>query len=95
MRVLDLGQAVIHDGLAFGILIELREALRSSALLTDLLLESHRLGVEVEVFGVLVRGIRHLGDGAVAPAVHHHAARAGDYASHIAQVSGVLAPAPD
>ena len=48
VRVLDIGQAVIHDGLAFGILIELPEALRSSALLTDLLLESHRLGVEVQ-----------------------------------------------
>ena len=48
VRVLDIGQAVIHDGLAFGILIELREELRSSALLTDLLLESHRLGVEVK-----------------------------------------------
>ncbi|MEO7132825.1 MAG: phosphoserine phosphatase SerB [Vicinamibacterales bacterium] len=48
VRVLDLGQAVIHDGLAFGILIELPESLRSSALLTDLLLESHRLGVEVQ-----------------------------------------------
>ena len=46
--MLDIGQAVIHDGLAFGILIELPEALRSSALLTDLLLESHRLGVEVQ-----------------------------------------------
>jgi phosphoserine phosphatase len=48
VRVLDLGQAVIHDGLAFGILIELPESLRSSALLTDILLESHRLGVEVQ-----------------------------------------------
>ncbi len=48
VRVLDIGQAVIHDGLAFGILIELPEALRSSAMLTDLLLESHRLGVEVQ-----------------------------------------------
>jgi phosphoserine phosphatase len=48
VRVLDIGQAVIHDGLAFGILIELPESLRSSALLTDLLLESHRLGVEVQ-----------------------------------------------
>lgn len=47
VRVLDIGQAVIHDGLALGILIELPESLRSSALLTDLLLESHRLGVEV------------------------------------------------
>ena len=48
VRVLDIGQAVIHDGLAFGILIELPEALRSSALLTDLLLEAHRLDVEVK-----------------------------------------------
>ena len=47
-RVLDIGQAVIHDGLAFGILIELSETLRSSSLLTDLLLEAHRLGVEVK-----------------------------------------------
>ena len=47
VRVLDIGQAVIHDGLALGILIELPESLRSSALLTDVLLESHRLGVEV------------------------------------------------
>jgi phosphoserine phosphatase len=48
VRVLDIGQAVIHDGLAFGILIELPEELRSSALLTDLLLEAHRLDVEVK-----------------------------------------------
>jgi phosphoserine phosphatase len=48
VRVLDIGQAVIHDGLAFGILIEIPEALRTSALLTYLLLESNRLGDEVQ-----------------------------------------------
>ena len=48
VRILDVGQAVIHDGLALGILVEMPESLRSSALLTDLLLESHRLGVEVQ-----------------------------------------------
>ena len=47
-RILDVGQAVIHDGLALGILIEMTEQLRSSAILTDLLLEAHRLGVEVK-----------------------------------------------
>ena len=36
VRVLDIGQAVIHDGLALGILIELTDEMRSSALLTDL-----------------------------------------------------------
>ena len=47
-RILDVGQAVIHDGLALGILIEMTESLRSSAILTDLLLEAHKLGVEVK-----------------------------------------------
>jgi phosphoserine phosphatase len=47
-RILDVGQAVIHDGLALGILIEMTDTLRSSAILTDLLLEAHRLGVEVK-----------------------------------------------
>jgi phosphoserine phosphatase len=47
VRVLDIGQAVIHDALALGILIELSDELRCSALLPDLLLEAHRLGVQV------------------------------------------------
>jgi phosphoserine phosphatase len=46
-RVLDIGQAVIHDALALGILVELTDAMRSSPLLTDLLLKAHELGVQV------------------------------------------------
>lgn len=46
-RVLDIGQAVIHDALALGILIELSPGLRTSTLMTDLLLEAHRLGLQV------------------------------------------------
>lgn len=46
-RVLDIGQAVIHDALALGILIELTPTLRTSSLMTDLLLEAHRLGVQI------------------------------------------------
>lgn len=93
VRVLDIGQAVIHDGLAFGILIELREALRSSALLTDLLLESHRLGVEVKFSAstseeyaawVNAQARRRFIITLLGPAIG---------ASHIAQVSGVLAQA--
>ena len=91
VRVLDIGQAVIHDGLAFGILIELREELRSSALLTDLLLESHRLGVEVKFSAstaeeyaawVNAQARRRFIITLLGPAIG---------ASHIAQVSGVLA----
>ncbi|MDP3718071.1 MAG: phosphoserine phosphatase SerB [Acidobacteriota bacterium] len=93
VRVLDIGQAVIHDGLAFGILIELREELRSSALLTDLLLESHALGVEVKFSAstaeeyaawVNAQARRRFIVTLLGPAIG---------ASHIAQVSGVLAQA--
>ena len=93
VRVLDIGQAVIHDGLAFGIMIELREELRSSALLTDLLLESHRLGVEVKFSAstseeyaawVNAQARRRFIITLLGPAIG---------ASHIAQVSGILATA--
>lgn len=47
VRILDIGQAVIHDGLALGILVELTQEMRSSALLTELLLTAHRLGVQI------------------------------------------------
>lgn len=46
-RILDVGQAVIHDALALGILVELTEEIKSSSLLTDLLLKAHELGVQI------------------------------------------------
>src|SRR4051794_12805414 len=46
-RILDIGQAVIHDALALGILVELTKELKSSPLLTDLLLKAHDLGVQI------------------------------------------------
>lgn len=93
VRVLDIGQAVIHDGLAFGILIELPEALRSSALLTDLLLEAHRLDVEVKFSAsssseydtwVAAQTRQRFIITVLGPAIT---------AGHIAQVSGILSKA--
>ena len=46
-RVLDIGQAVIHDALALGLLVELTDDMKSSSLLTDLLLKAHELGVQI------------------------------------------------
>jgi phosphoserine phosphatase len=89
-RILDVGQAVIHDGLALGILIEMTEELRSSAMLTDLLLEAHQLGVEVkfsasssEEYGewVNAQARRRFIITVLGPAIT---------AAHIAQVSGVM-----
>lgn len=46
-RILDVGQAVIHDALALGLLVELTDEMKSSSLLTDLLLKAHQLGVQI------------------------------------------------
>ena len=46
-RILDVGQAVIHDALALGLLVELTDEMKSSSLLTDLLLTAHQLGVQI------------------------------------------------
>lgn len=62
-RILDVGQAVIHDSLALGLLVELTDEMRSSSLLTELLLKAHQLGVQIrytaissEEYGAWVRG---------------------------------------
>ncbi len=46
-RILDVGQALIHDALSLGLLIEMTQEMRSSAMLTELLLKAHELGVQV------------------------------------------------
>ena len=46
-RILDVGQAVIHDALSLGMLVELTDEMKSSSLLTDLLLTAHQLGVQI------------------------------------------------
>ena len=46
-RILDIGQAVIHDALALGMLVELTDEIKASSMLTELLLEAHRLGVQI------------------------------------------------
>jgi phosphoserine phosphatase len=46
-RILDIGQAVIHDALALGLLVELTDAMKSSSLMTELLLKAHALGVRI------------------------------------------------
>jgi phosphoserine phosphatase len=92
-RVLDIGQAVIHDALALGILIEMTEAMRSSAMLTDILLAAHGLGVTVrfsastsEEYNAWVQAQtkRRLIVTILGPAIE---------AAHIAHVSGLLSGA--
>ncbi|MDZ7810320.1 MAG: ACT domain-containing protein [Arhodomonas sp.] len=46
-RVLDIGQAVIHDTLALGMLIRIPEESRNAPVLKDLLFEAHKLELQV------------------------------------------------
>ena len=52
VRILDIGQAVIHDALALGILIELTETVRSSHLLATFLMAAHELNMQVRFTAV-------------------------------------------
>lgn len=51
-RILDIGQAVIHDALALGILLEMTDEMKSSPVLTELLLRAHELGVQIRFTAV-------------------------------------------
>jgi phosphoserine phosphatase len=47
VRILDIGQALIHDALSLGILIELDAATQASPLLPRLLMRAHELNLQV------------------------------------------------
>lgn len=47
LNILDIGQAVIHDTLSLGILVEIPPDSEASAVLKDLLFEAHKLNVSV------------------------------------------------
>ncbi len=47
-NILDIGQAVIHDLLTLGILVEIPEAYESSPVLKDILFKIHELGMQVK-----------------------------------------------
>ncbi len=46
VTLLDMGQAVIHDFLSLGMLIEIPDASRSASVLKDILFAAHRLGLQ-------------------------------------------------
>ena len=47
LNILDIGQAVIHDTLSLGILVETPKDADSSAVLKDVLFEAHKLNITV------------------------------------------------
>ncbi len=47
VTILDIGQAVIHDYLSLGILVEIPSAHKSASILKDLLFQAHELGIQI------------------------------------------------
>ncbi|MFZ5756966.1 MAG: phosphoserine phosphatase SerB [Pseudomonadota bacterium] len=47
VTVLDIGQAVIHDALSLGVLVEMPAGVDSSGVLKDVLFQAHEMGVSV------------------------------------------------
>ena len=54
VRILDIGQAVIHDHLTWGILIEIPDASKSSPVIRDLLFRLHALDLQVRFAPITV-----------------------------------------
>lgn len=92
-RILDIGQAVIHDALALGLLVELTDEIKSSSLLTDLLLRAHQLGVNIRFTAIsdeeYAAWVRAQGKGRYIVSILGTALTA----AHLAAVSGVIANA--
>ena len=47
ITILDIGQAVIHDCLSLGMLIEIPSRHSSSSILKDLVFQAHKLGIQI------------------------------------------------
>lgn len=92
-RILDIGQAVIHDHLTLGILIEMTEDMRSCPVMTELLLRAHEVGVQVRFTAISVEEYQHWVEtqkkqrfliAALGPEITGR---------HLAEVSGIVAKA--
>ncbi|HYI96259.1 MAG TPA: ACT domain-containing protein, partial [Bryobacteraceae bacterium] len=90
-RILDIGQAVIHDALTLGILVELTEDMRSCPVMTELLLRAHEVGVQVRFTAISAEEYQHWVEGSgkrrfliavLGPEIS---------GTHLAAVSGIVA----
>ncbi len=59
VNVLDIGQAVIHDSLSLGLLVEVPASAESSSLLKDILFRCHELGLQARFTPITVESYHH------------------------------------
>lgn len=90
VNVLDIGQAVIHDTLSLGMLVEVPAAAESSPLLKDILFRCHELGLQVRFTPISAESYEHwvAGQGKARHIITVLARKI--TAEHIASVSAII-----
>lgn len=90
VNVLDVGQAVIHDTLSLGMLVEVPAAAESSPLLKDILFRCHELGLQVRFTPISDESYQHwvAGQGKARHIITVLARKI--TAEHIARVSAII-----
>ncbi|WP_044420828.1 phosphoserine phosphatase SerB [Pseudomonas syringae group genomosp. 3] len=63
VNILDIGQAVIHDTLSFGILVDIPDAVQGSSVLKDILFTAYKLDQQVRFTAVSEEGYQHWVEG--------------------------------
>lgn len=91
VNILDVGQAVIHDTLSLGILVELPTPATHSSVLKDILFRAHELGIQVRFTPISEESYGHwvAGQGRARYIVTLLARKI--TAHHLARVTGVVA----
>lgn len=90
VNVLDIGQAVIHDTLSLGMLVEVPAAAESSPLLKDILFLCHELGLQVRFTPISAESYEHWVTGQGKPRHIITVLARKITAEHIARVSAII-----
>lgn len=91
VNVLDIGQAVIHDSLSLGLLVEVPATAESSSLLKDILFRCHELGLQARFAPISVDSYHHWVAGQGKPRHIITVLARKITAEHIARVSAIIA----
>lgn len=91
VNVLDIGQAVIHDSLSLGLLVEVPASAESSSLLKDILFRCHELGLQARFTPISVESYHHWVAGQGKPRHIITVLARKITAEHIARVSAIIA----
>ncbi|WP_372749317.1 phosphoserine phosphatase SerB [Litorivivens sp.] len=91
VNILDVGQAVIHDTLSLGLLIEVPDSAESSPVLKDILFRTHELGFQVRFSPVSAESYDHWVSGQGKPRHILTLLARKLTADHLARVTAIIA----